>query len=506
VKSRRDWRASRDDRRVGAGFGLPCGDDDSVGGGDTQEVQVAQGGQPSGEVLISDWPGYVDPGANGTIAQFEQQTGVETDYKDDVSDNVIFFNKLKPQLDQGSSGGRSLFVVTDWMAKRMYDLGYLQEINHETSRPCSTTSSRSSRNRRRTPSASSRSPGRVARPDLRRHQPGPGDRFGLDLFDPKYKGKVTMLTEMRDTVPLILQSEGIRRTRRRRRTGSRRSTSSARRATRADPPLHGQRVHRGPDQRQHRRRDRLVGDSTLIGREGVEWRRPTDGCDLFFDQAVIPIGAPNTPAALAFLNFVYTPENAADITEYVQYVSPNAGVQEILAQRDPKLAKDPLIFPAEEDIAECSEDPDPPGSAEDVAEVDGGVPGGGLGLKHGRRRRRTDQMKKSERSAVGLRRRLIPYGLLAPGAIWLILFFVIPMYFMAEMSLRSGVPNTPEGFTFSWEFSNYTGALEGRGEQIVRTFYYAGAATILALLIAYPLAYAIALKVNLAGACRSCSP
>jgi spermidine/putrescine transport system permease protein len=100
------------------------------------------------------------------------------------------------------------------------------------------------------------------------------------------------------------------------------------------------------------------------------------------------------------------------------------------------------------------------------------------------------------RTAHGLRRRLIPYGLLGPGAIWLVLFFLVPMYFMGEMSLRSGVPNTPEGFTFSWDFSNYSDALEGRGEQIVRTFYYAGAATIIALLIAYPLAYAIALKVN----------
>jgi spermidine/putrescine transport system permease protein len=70
------------------------------------------------------------------------------------------------------------------------------------------------------------------------------------------------------------------------------------------------------------------------------------------------------------------------------------------------------------------------------------------------------------------------------------------MYFMGEMSLRSGIPNTPEGFTFNWEFSNYSDALAGRGEQIVRTFLYAGTATIIALLIAYPLAYAIALKVH----------
>ena len=99
-------------------------------------------------------------------------------------------------------------------------------------------------------------------------------------------------------------------------------------------------------------------------------------------------------------------------------------------------------------------------------------------------------MKRRERSSGTLRRRLAGYGLIAPGAIWLVVFFVIPMYFMAEMSLRSGIPNTPEGFTFSWEFSNYSDALAGRGEQIVRTFYYASAATIIALLIAYPLAYA----------------
>jgi spermidine/putrescine transport system permease protein len=105
-------------------------------------------------------------------------------------------------------------------------------------------------------------------------------------------------------------------------------------------------------------------------------------------------------------------------------------------------------------------------------------------------------MRKRERSAATLRRRLIPYGLLAPGAVFLILFFIVPMYFMGEMSLRAGVPNTPEGFTFNWEFANYSDALGGRGEQIVRTFYYSGAATIIALLIAYPLAYAIALKVN----------
>jgi spermidine/putrescine transport system permease protein len=93
-----------------------------------------------------------------------------------------------------------------------------------------------------------------------------------------------------------------------------------------------------------------------------------------------------------------------------------------------------------------------------------------------------------------LRRRLIPYWLLAPGALWLALFFVVPMYFMGELALRSGT--FTEGFTFTWEWANFPDALEGRGEQIARTFVYSGTATVLALLIAYPLAYAIAIKAS----------
>jgi len=97
-------------------------------------------------------------------------------------------------------------------------------------------------------------------------------------------------------------------------------------------------------------------------------------------------------------------------------------------------------------------------------------------------------------SPRSLRRRLVPYGLLGPGAIWLVLFFVVPMYFMGELALRSG--SFTEGFTFTWEWANFPDALDGRGGQIFRTFTYAGIATVLALLIAYPLAYAIAIRAS----------
>jgi spermidine/putrescine transport system substrate-binding protein len=353
-------------------FGIAaCGGDD-VGGGDSNEATVAEGGTPSGQVLISNWPGYVDPGADGTVAQFEQQSGVQTEYKEDVNDNVVFFNKLKPQLDQGSSGGRSLFVVTDWMAKRMYDLGYLQELNHDDLQTVFDNI---------LPQFEESS----VDPDRKFSVPWQGGQTGIfvdttkapeitsvsQLFDPKYKGKVTMLTEMRDTIPLVLQSEGV----------------NPDEATKEDWLAAIDKVRQARDSGQIRRftgneytedltSGNIVaaigwsGDSSLIGREGVEWRRPTEGCDLFFDQAVIPVGAPNTPAALAFLNFAYTPENAAKITDYVQYVTPVAGVQQILQKDDPKVAQDPKIFPTEEEIAPCSEDPNPPGDPEDVAEVE----------------------------------------------------------------------------------------------------------------------------------------
>jgi spermidine/putrescine transport system permease protein len=89
-------------------------------------------------------------------------------------------------------------------------------------------------------------------------------------------------------------------------------------------------------------------------------------------------------------------------------------------------------------------------------------------------------------------RRLAPYLLLGPGLIWLLLFFVIPLYYMAKISLQSGSIDT--GYSLTWEFSNYTQAISDFSEQFGRSLYYAGLATVLSLLIGYPLAYAIAFR------------
>jgi spermidine/putrescine transport system permease protein len=90
------------------------------------------------------------------------------------------------------------------------------------------------------------------------------------------------------------------------------------------------------------------------------------------------------------------------------------------------------------------------------------------------------------------RRRLIPYGLLAPGLLWLVLFFVVPMYFMARIALYEG--SSTSGYEFAWNFSNFSDALSTYDTQFIRSFIYSGIATALALLIAYPLAYAIVFR------------
>lgn len=90
------------------------------------------------------------------------------------------------------------------------------------------------------------------------------------------------------------------------------------------------------------------------------------------------------------------------------------------------------------------------------------------------------------------RRGAVPYLLLAPGLLWLAVFFLVPLYYMGRVSLTEG--SLLEGFRFTWNVDAYASALSAYAPQLLRSFLYAGMATLLALLIGYPLAYAIAFR------------
>jgi spermidine/putrescine transport system permease protein len=93
-----------------------------------------------------------------------------------------------------------------------------------------------------------------------------------------------------------------------------------------------------------------------------------------------------------------------------------------------------------------------------------------------------------------VRRRLSPYGLLQPGILWLCLFFLAPLWALAVMSLSTRRSRFDVQPVFDWNFGNYTDAFTDFSEQFGRAFLYAGAATILAIVIGYPLAYVIAFR------------
>jgi spermidine/putrescine transport system substrate-binding protein len=347
---------------------VACGDN----GGGGSEASVAKGGKPTGEWTFSNWPGYIDPGPNGTVAEFDKTYGTDTKYIEDINSNTQFFGKMQPLLANGNSGGRSLFVVTDWLAKQMFDLGYLERLNHADLKTVFDNISPALKNDPADPGRQFSVPWQGGLTGIWVITSGPGNEIHSmrDLFDPKYKGKVEVLDEMRDTVPLVMQMQGA--------DPKNFTTEDWQKAIdflKKETDSGQIRRYTGNEYTEDLTSGNIVaalgwsGDRSLIGRSDVEWRSPTEGCDTFFDQMVIPVGAPNTAAAYAFMNFVYRPVVQADIADYVNYVTPVSGVQPILAKKDPAVAKNPLIFPPPSLTRGCSGDPNPPGSAQDQQDV-----------------------------------------------------------------------------------------------------------------------------------------
>ncbi len=351
---------------------VACGGDGGIDeGSNNDDVTTATGGNPSGNLQISNWPLYID---GKTISEFDKATGTTTKYTEDVNDNNEFFGKVQPLLSQGDSGGRSIVVVTDWMAEKMYELGYIQNFDKDELTVAQDNLIPSLQSPEFDPNRDFSMPwqtgmtGLVVRSDL-----APDVESINDLFDPKYKGKVTMLTEMRDTVPLVMAADGV----------------DPVEATTEDWLAAIDKLQKASDDGQIRQftgnnyiQDLAKGSvvaaigwsgdavQAQIDNPNIEFRMPTQGCALWSDNMLIPVGAPNPAAAYEFMNYVYEPENQAQIAEWVNYVSPVKGVKEVLEQKDPELANNELIFPSEEFTENCWNQTSPPGDPAQVKEVE----------------------------------------------------------------------------------------------------------------------------------------
>lgn len=346
-----------------AGFVLlaGCGGSgiESSNGGAAPEVDA--GGPVKGSLAISQWPLYVDPGKGGTVAEFERATGVDTKWIEEINDNAEFFGKMQPLFARGESGGRSIIAFSDWLANKAYKLGYIQKLDYSHL----PNVERNLLDALRHPAADPRREftvpwqagmtGLIVRTDLAPHVSSI-----CDLFDPAYKGRVTMLSELRDSVPMTLKCMGI----------------DPEEATRDQWLAAVDKIRAAAESGQIRRftgndyiRDLVAGDAAIsLGWSGdavqlekdnpnIRFVMPREGCMLWSTSMEIPVGAPNPAAAEAFINFVYDPKVQADIAEYVSYVTPVKGVKKILTKRDPSLADNQLIFPSRAYTKDCSFEP-----------------------------------------------------------------------------------------------------------------------------------------------------
>ncbi|HEV7564165.1 MAG TPA: spermidine/putrescine ABC transporter substrate-binding protein [Solirubrobacterales bacterium] len=324
-------------------------------------AEVDAGGPVEGKLTISQWPLYIDPGKHGTLAQFEADSGVSVNWVEDINDNAAYLGKMQPLLSRGESGGRSLITVSDWLAKKMYGLGYIQKLDYSHLPNVKANLIPALRHPEADPKREFAVPwqggmtGLIVRTDL-----APGVNSICDLFDPKYKGRVDLLSEMRDTVPMTMKCMGVDPEH-----ANRDQWMAAVAKIKAAAESGQIRRFTGNDYIQDLASGNVdfvlgwSGDAVQLQKDNpkIKFVMPKQGCMLWATSMEVPVGAPNPAAAEAFMNYVYDPRVQADIAEYVNYVTPVAGVKQILAKRDPALAKNQLIFPSPAYTRNCSSEP-----------------------------------------------------------------------------------------------------------------------------------------------------
>ena len=312
------------------------------------------GGAAGGEVVISNFPLYIDadaPGAPGSVARFQKDTGLRVRYVEYVNDVRQFFARIQPQMAAGRPIAQDLVVLTGWMAERLIRLGWVEPLplaevpNARNLVPSLRNPPWDQQQRYSLPWQSG-----IAGIAYNIKATGKELRGVEDLFDPALRGRVSALLEMRDTMGLLMLADGKDITR---------PTWAA-----AQPSF--DRLEQARKDGQIRRftgndyqNDLLAGNlAACIGWSGdvaqlamekpdLRFLVPDSGGVLWADVMLMPKGARHPQQVARWLNWVYEPVEAARIAAAVQYISPVEGVREVLA-KDPAtapLATNPLMFP-----------------------------------------------------------------------------------------------------------------------------------------------------------------
>ncbi|MGZ0233262.1 polyamine ABC transporter substrate-binding protein [Streptomyces sp. CPS1] len=307
-------------------------------------------------VDFSNWPEYIDVDGKGkrhpTLDAFAKRSGIQVKYTEDINDNDEFFGKIQPELAAGQDTGRDLVVLTDWLAARMIRLGYVQKLDTANLPHAFANLSDQFRDPDWDPGRAYSYPWQGISTVVAFNKKALGGievKSVSDLLDnPRLKGRVGMLTEMRDTIGMVLLDMG----------------KDPAKFTDDDYDAAIARVQKAVDKGQIRRftgndytSDLAKGDIAACVAWGgdivqlqadnpdVDYVIPDSGYMTSTDNLMVPNKARHKTNAERLIDYYYEPGPAAELAAYVNYVSPVAGVVPYLSRIDKSAATNPLIVP-----------------------------------------------------------------------------------------------------------------------------------------------------------------
>ncbi|MFH9423520.1 spermidine/putrescine ABC transporter substrate-binding protein [Streptomyces sp. NPDC017529] len=325
-------------------------------------MDAGRGEDHSGQekrVVFSNWAQYLDAGEDGrrrpALDAFTGRTGLAVKYTEDINDNDEFFGKVQAQLAAGQDTGRDLIVLTDWMCARMISLGWIQRLDTSGMPHAHANLSQQFRDPDWDPGRAHSYPWTgtpaVIAYNTKATEGRTVDSVSQLLDDPRLKGRVGFLSEMRDTVGLTLLDMGKR----------------PESCTADDFDAAVARLQKGVDTKQIRRftgNDYIndlgkgdlaacvawAGDVVQLQQDNpdIAYAVPKAGYMTSTDNLMVPNQARHKKNAERLIDYCYEPKVAARIAAYINYVCPVDGVREELAKIDRDLADNPLILPDRE--------------------------------------------------------------------------------------------------------------------------------------------------------------
>ncbi|MET8257223.1 extracellular solute-binding protein [Micromonospora sp. NPDC005553] len=309
------------------------------------------------KLAFANWPQYMDvddadESKRPSLDEFITKTGIQVTYTEDINDNNEFFGKVQNQLAACQSTDRDIIVLTDWMAARMIRLGWIQKLDPAKIPNVQANLLPSLLNRPFDTENRISIPWQSGLAGLAYNGNVTKELRTVDelLTRPDLKGKVTALSEMRDTMGLLLGSNG--------------HDPANFTAAQFDDALN--KLKKAVDSGQIRKftgndyaPDLAKGDiAACIGWSGdviqlsgedekVRFVAPDSGVMLYSDNMMVPNKATHKGNAEALINYYYEPAVAAKLAAYVNYICPVKGAQAEMEKIDPELAANPLIFPDE---------------------------------------------------------------------------------------------------------------------------------------------------------------